>query len=365
MRRSRRELVRDSNRILLRSDQADARRQIRKHVPLEPGVYGMVDAEGELIYVGQSHMLRDRLLSYVSTAAQYKARRIIAHTHRLFWQTVPDAFAAQLRELELIRRWRPRFNVRGQPGRNRAAYVVLGRTPAPHVYLGSQPAAGDRIAFGPIRASRLARRAVELINDSFQLRTCSPRIAMRFANEPDMFDQNRSLGAALCVRYDLGSCLGLCEGTFWYDQYAERVAQARSFLQGDDDRPLERLQGEMLAAANERRYEQAGALRDVHRALHYLRNQIVRLRDARQNYRFVYRLAGKSGRATWYFIYRGQVIGAMAEPQSAREVKASHEMLARLENDDFAAATSVRTSVILRSTAGSSLSFGSVAMPAI
>jgi hypothetical protein len=62
------------------------------------------------------------------------------------------------------------------------------------------------------------------------------------------------------------------------------------------------------------------------------------LRDARQNYRFVYRLAGTSGRATWYFIYRGLVIGAMAEPQSAREVAAGHEMLARLEDDDFAAA---------------------------
>jgi excinuclease ABC subunit C len=334
-----------SDRLLLASDAADARRQVRRHVPLEPGVYGMLDAAGELVYVGQSHALRNRLLSYLGAAAPYKAQRIIGHTHTLIWETVPDAFAAPLLELELIRRWRPRFNVRGQPGRKRSAYVAIGRGPAPHVYLSADAHAP---VFGPIRASRLARRAVELLNDTFQLRTCGNRVTMQFSNERTLFDLTHNDLAddggtlqptgALCMRYDLGSCLGPCASLCSDRQYADRVLAMQRFLQGDDDSPLDRLESAMLTAAADRRYEQAGALRDAYHALHYLRNQIERLRDARQNYRFVYRLAGASGTKTWYFIYRGQVIGAMPEPKSPAEVLACRAMLARLEDDQAAAA---------------------------
>ena len=71
--------------------------------PHAPGVYGMVDRDGELIYVGQSKSLRNRLVSYFAGSAPSKARRIIAHTHRLVWETAPDELAALLRQLELIR----------------------------------------------------------------------------------------------------------------------------------------------------------------------------------------------------------------------------------------------------------------------
>ena len=100
---------------------------IRREVPCAPGVYGMVDRQGELIYVGQSKSLRNRLVSYFAGSAPCKAQRIIAHAQRLLWETAPDEFAALLRELELIRRRRPQFNVRGQPNRRRPPYLILGR----------------------------------------------------------------------------------------------------------------------------------------------------------------------------------------------------------------------------------------------
>src|SRR5205809_6003037 len=114
---------------------ARLRARVRTDGPRLPGVYGMVDEGGELIYVGKAKCLRSRLLSYFRPRSRDpKAGRILQHTRKLVWEYVPSEFAALLRELELIRRWRPRFNVQGQPHRQRT-YICLGRQPAPYVFL--------------------------------------------------------------------------------------------------------------------------------------------------------------------------------------------------------------------------------------
>jgi excinuclease ABC subunit C len=151
--------------VLLTGDRRDSRKQIRRAAPQAPGVYGMVDRDGELIYVGQSKSLRNRLLSYFAASAPSKAQRILGHTRRIIWETAPNELAALLRELELIRRWRPRFNVRGQPNRRRPAYLILGRGPAPYAYLAAAASKGDTAVFAPAPASRDCRRAVHALND--------------------------------------------------------------------------------------------------------------------------------------------------------------------------------------------------------
>ena len=116
------------------------RDKVRRHGPRRPGVYGMVDGRGELIYVGKAKCLRTRLLSYFRAASRGdKAGRIIDHTRALVWEYAPSEFAALLRELELIRRWKPGYNVQGLPGRRRSCYVCLGRKPAPYLFVARTP----------------------------------------------------------------------------------------------------------------------------------------------------------------------------------------------------------------------------------
>ena len=92
------------------------RAQLRVLAPQQPGVYGMIDAHQELIYVGKAKNLRTRLLSYFRPRSlPPRARKIIRHTASILWQACPTEFSSLLRELELIRRWRPRWNVQGQP----------------------------------------------------------------------------------------------------------------------------------------------------------------------------------------------------------------------------------------------------------
>src|SRR5437879_6200850 len=92
-------------------------RGVREHAPKQPGVYGMLDDRGRVVYIGKAKNLRSRLLSYFRVNSRDpKAGRIIQHTRVLVWEQASDEFAALLRELELIQRFRPRFNVLGQPG---------------------------------------------------------------------------------------------------------------------------------------------------------------------------------------------------------------------------------------------------------
>src|SRR5262245_4781802 len=109
------------------------RGQVHRDCPKTPGVYGMLDAHGDLVYVGKAKRLRQRLLSYFRPKSRDpKAGKVLRAARSIVWETVPSEFSALLRELELIRRWQPRLNIQGQPRRRRPVYVCLGRPPAPY-----------------------------------------------------------------------------------------------------------------------------------------------------------------------------------------------------------------------------------------
>src|SRR5262249_38389065 len=149
---------------------------------------GMVDANDELIYVGKAKCLRARLLSYFRRGSRdAKAGRIVEQARRIAWEVLPSEFAALLRELELIRRWQPRCNVQGRPGRRRYVYVCLGRRPAPYLFLAAHPPGTAMAAFGPVPAGRRAREAVRRLNDWFRLRDCPQAQEMVFAEEVELF----------------------------------------------------------------------------------------------------------------------------------------------------------------------------------
>jgi excinuclease UvrABC nuclease subunit len=92
----------------------------------------MLDQDEQLIYVGKAKNLRTRLHSYFRKKGRpAKASKIVAQAKSFVWEIMPSEYAGLLRELELIRRWRPRWNVQGQPLRRRLTFVCLGRAPSP------------------------------------------------------------------------------------------------------------------------------------------------------------------------------------------------------------------------------------------
>jgi excinuclease ABC subunit C len=294
------------------------RKRVRENAPRrQPGVYGMVNARGELIYVGKAKCLRTRLLSYFRRKSRdAKAGRILQHTRVLVWEAVPSEFAALLRELELIQRFRPRFNVHGQPLRRRRAYVCIGRPPAPYLFLTSRPTGRASACFGPVPAGDAAREAVRRLNDWFGLRDCPQSQEMAFADQRELFPLVRAAG---CLRYEIGTCLGPCAGGCTRSAYTQRVRAARAFLAGTNQNPLNQLEVEMASASAALDFERAAMLRDKWQTLTWLRRQIDRWREVREQEPFLYPVRGTDNQETWYLIHGGRVVAALPAPHTDKE----------------------------------------------
>lgn len=290
---------------------------VKGHAPKLPGVYGMIDGRGRVVYVGKAKSLRCRLLSYFRENSRApKAGKILEHTRLLVWEEAADEFAALLRELELIQRLRPKFNVLGVPGHQRYHYLCLGKSPAPYLHLARKPGKGAIACYGPMFGEDRTREAARRLNDWFKLRDCPETVPLGFAEQGTLFTDDHG---ARCLRFEIGNCLGPCTGGCTRPDYAAGVRAAKAFLDGRDRTLLAHLRETMVAAAAGFEFERAGAIRDRLTALERLDDRLSLLRRARTKNSFVYPLAGPDGGERWYLIHRGQVRCVVTAPSAADE----------------------------------------------
>ena len=303
---------------------AALREAVRGSCRKTPGVYGMLDANGHLIYVGKSKSLRTRLLSYFrAPAGREKAGAILRETSQIVWERQPSEFAALLRELYLIRSWRPRWNVKDQPKARRPVYICLGRSPAKYLFATTDPPRGA-LAFGPFQGRGRVNVAVEALNKHYGLRDCTGKIAFHFSEQAELFPEPRRPG---CLRYEIGTCLGPCVGGCSARAYGKGVRGARAFLEGDDEAPIATLQERMSRAAADQRFETAARLRDRLGALEWLSVRLDYLHRAREKFNFVYPVRSTSGRTIWYAVHRGCVATALHAPTGRRRTEADRLLL--------------------------------------
>jgi excinuclease ABC subunit C len=302
---------------------AKLRGEVRLLAPARPGVYGMLDDQEHLLYVGKAKNLRVRLQSYFRRKGRpARGGRIIARARRIVWEVVPSEFASLLRELELIRLWRPQWNVQGQPLRRRLTYVCLASPPAPYLFLSRHITARVQAAFGPIGAGARATEAVRRLNDWFRLRDCPQPQEMIFPDQGDLFTDFRAPG---CLRMEIGTCLGPCTGRCARPDYLKQARRARDFLTGKDRTSLEQMHAQMHAAAAAQQFERAAGLRDAWSVLSWLADRLERVRRAQEEMSFIYPVTGHDGSTCWYFIHGARTVAAMPAPHDAatrRDVRA-------------------------------------------
>lgn len=298
------------------------KRGVKKHAPKLPGVYGMLDKRERLIYVGKAKNLRSRLLSYFrENSREAKAERIIRQTKRLVWEQTGDELAALLRELELIQRLRPKFNVLGVPGLQRHHYVCIGKSPAPYLFITAKPTGNELGIYGPFVRRNESEEAVRRLNDWFKLRDCPQTVAMNFAEQGELFDLDRG---AKCLRFELGTCTGPCVGGCTRQEYAVGVRKVKAFLDGRNRSVLKKLKKQMFAASAEFEFEKAMSLRDKLEAIQWLDDRLGLLRRARNQNSFVYPLTGVDGRVRWYLIHRGEVQAVTFPPAAETTASIAH-----------------------------------------
>ena len=290
---------------------------VRDECPRRPGVYGMLDRTGHLIYVGKAKSLRTRLLSYFrENSRDHKAGRIIGAARSILWEETTSEFAALLRELELIQRHLPMFNVQGKPGQQRSRYVCIGRAPVPYAYTATRLTGKEVACYGPLVGASRIEEAVRRLNQTFGLRDCSGRISLGFADQTELFETERS---PKCLRYELGSCLGPCVRACTAATYQKAVAATRRFLEGRNRVPLVALEQEMTLAANAFQFEKAAAIRDKLADLMWLVERLTWVQHARDQHSFIFPHGDAAGRTLWYIVHRGQVRSVTFQPRTRDE----------------------------------------------
>ena len=228
---------------------AEAIKDFWRHAPIGPGVYRMIGAEGEVLYVGKARSIKKRIAAYMTPERQStRIARMVAQTRSIVFVTTETEAEALLLEANLIKQLRPRYNVVLRDDKSFPYILLAGGHPAARLvkHRGARTAPGDY--FGPFASAGAVFRTMNALQRAFLLRTCS-----------DSFYQNRTRP---CLLYQIKRCSGPCTGEIALDDYAGLVRQARDFLSGRSRAIRHRLAEEMSEAAAALEFEKAARLRD-------------------------------------------------------------------------------------------------------
>jgi excinuclease ABC subunit C len=232
-------------------------REVLKTLPRRPGVYRMQDARGDVLYVGKARVLRNRVTSYTQIAKQPKRlQRMIAQTRSMTIVTTRTEAEALLLEAQLIKRFRPAYNVLLRDDKS-FPFILLRED---HAFPRIQKHRGARRIkgqyYGPFASAGSVTRTLNALQKLFLLRSCS-----------DSYFENRSRP---CLLYQIKRCSAPCVGRIAAEEYDELVGEAKEFLAGRSSGVQTRLSKHMAAAAEKQDYELAAVYRDRLRALTYI-----------------------------------------------------------------------------------------------
>lgn len=220
-----------------------------KLLPQTPGVYRMLDVAGDVIYVGKARSLKARVSNYARLGGHTnRIARMILATASMEFVTVATEAEALLLEANLIKRFRPRFNVLMRDDKS-FPYILIARDhPAPAImkHRGARNRKGEY--FGPFASAGAVNRTVNMLQRAFLLRSCS-----------DSVYESRTRP---CLLYQIKRCSAPCTGEIGLDDYAGLVDEAERFLNGESQTVREMYQQLMQDAAEKLEFETAAKYRN-------------------------------------------------------------------------------------------------------
>jgi excinuclease ABC subunit C len=229
--------------------------------PTSPGVYRMLNAANDVLYVGKAKNVKKRLSSYARVNAPQPARilRMIAATASVEIISTSTETEALLLEANLIKQLRPRFNVQLRDDKSFPYILITGDHWAPQIlkHRGAQSRPGRY--FGPFASAGAVNRTITALQRAFLIRSCT-----------DGFFESRTRP---CLLYQIRRCAGPCTGEVDFPGYTELVREATDFLSGRSHAVKQQLAGEMEKASGELEFETAALYRDRLAALSAIQSQ--------------------------------------------------------------------------------------------
>jgi excinuclease ABC subunit C len=219
------------------------------HAPVGPGVYRMIGADGEVLYVGKAKSVRRRIASYMRGVGHNgRIARMIALTASMVFVSTETETEALLLETNYIKQMKPRFNVLMRDDKSFPYILLTGDHVAPQIlkHRGARARPGDY--FGPFASAQAVHRTLNALERAFLLRSCS-----------DSYYENRTRP---CLLHQIKRCSAPCTGEIGHGDYAELVREARDFLSGKSRAVRDQLAREMTVAAESLEFERAARLRD-------------------------------------------------------------------------------------------------------
>jgi len=239
-----------------------------EQLPANPGVYLFKDAAGDIVYVGKAQSLRSRVRSYFLPSADHPPRLqlLVQQTVDLDFLVADSDAEAMALEFNLIRKHRPRFNVRYRDDKSYPYIRIDPREPFPGLCVVRRMVSDGARYFGPFPSSRRMWKTIALARRLFGIRQ-SVRATIKKRGGCS-WDPRRGHRARPCLEYFIKRCLAPCaEGHTTEREYAGAVRQVCDFLDGKHEHVLSRLRAQMDRSATELRYETAARVRDQIAAL--------------------------------------------------------------------------------------------------
>lgn len=230
-------------------------------VPQKPGVYLMRDVDDDVIYVGKAVVLRDRVRSYFQESASHtaKTRRLVSEIEDLEWIVTESELEALILESQLIKRYRPRYNVRLKDDKRYPYIKVSLQEDFPRIYMVRKMQRDGARYFGPFTSSRAVRQSLDLLRRLFPYRTCDREITGEDSRP--------------CLYYHIDRCGGPCIGAVDREEYRATIERACLFLEGKQEQIIEEMRSRMKEAAEGLDFETAADLRDQLSAIEHVIQQ--------------------------------------------------------------------------------------------
>ena len=245
------------------SDQPDiergvaAIREVVQTLPARPGVYRMQDARGEVLYVGKARVLRNRVANYTQVdRLPLRLKRMVSQTRSMTIVTTNSEAEALLLEAQLIKRFRPPYNVLLRDDKSFPFILLRADHDFPRImkHRGARKAKGDY--YGPFASAGSVNTTINALQKLFLLRSCT-----------DSFFARRDRP---CLLYQIKRCSAPCVGRIDQAGYAELTRQAKDFLGGKSSAVQREIEGQMAEAAEALDFERAAMLRDRLRAATFI-----------------------------------------------------------------------------------------------
>ncbi len=232
-----------------------------KNLPTEPGVYLHKNADGKIIYVGKAKNLKNRVRSYFQSNRGHdaKTRELVKRIADLEFIVVDNEVEALVLESNLIKKHKPRFNVLLKDDKQ-YPHLKMTNEPFPKVVITRKVVKDGSNYYGPFLPASLARRTLDLINRTFQMRTCDIEIDGKLPRP--------------CLEYHLKRCLAPCVKELCKpDEYAQAASDVKLLLEGKNKELADKLQLRMWHFAENQNYELAAKYRDLHKTVMALGEQ--------------------------------------------------------------------------------------------